>query len=152
MNKHPPFCQRNEWTPTILSKEWMNIQHFIKGMDEHPAFYQNSEKPDRGQKYAHNFIVLNFKRHIQTDWDIYHASAKSMGPPNLRPWFGTYCSTKGGNRLDSSNILKTNECLFLSSYTWTKLGSINCHKKMKFMTIYCHMPCACKRLICGGVI
>jgi hypothetical protein len=46
----------------------MNIQHFIKGMDEHPAFDQNSEQqPDKGQKYAHNFIVLNFKRHIQTD-------------------------------------------------------------------------------------
>jgi hypothetical protein len=64
MNEHPAFYQRNEWTssilskewmniqhfikgmdeppPTISSKEWMNIQHFIKGMDEHPAFYQRN--------------------------------------------------------------------------------------------------------------
>jgi len=91
----------------------MNIQHFIKGMDEHPAFYQNSEQPDKGQKLKHNFIVLNFKRHIQTDSDTYHASAKSMDSPNLRPWFGTNCSTKKvANRLDSSNILQQMNVFF----------------------------------------
>jgi hypothetical protein len=105
MNEHPPFYQRNEWTSSILSKEWMNIQHFIKGMDEHPAFYQRNgwtssilsklwaawQRP----KVCTQFHCTQLqKTHPDRQTEIYIMPVpKSMGPPNLRPWFGTYCST-----------------------------------------------------------
>ncbi len=100
INEHPPFCQRNEWTSSILSKEWMNIQHFIKTLSS----------LTKG-KSMHTISLYSKDTSRQTEIYI-SCQCKINGPQNLRPWFGTYCSTKGGNGLDSSNILKQTNAFF----------------------------------------